>query len=81
MRPTHQRIALANLPMYLGYAVSAVTFIAGAAIAFGFLIDVRFPAQFRIMFGVVFMLMGVYRFVLTQAKIRQWKAEDEEDED
>ena len=71
---------MSDLPMYLGYAVSTVTFAAGAVIVSGLVLDARLPAQFRIMFGIVFMLMGVYRFVLTRAKIRQWRTEQEDEE-
>jgi cytochrome c biogenesis protein CcdA len=80
VQPTHQRIRLSDISIYLGYAVSAVVFVFGAVIATGLLIDVRFPPQFRVMFGIVFMLMGIYRFVLTRTKIRQWQAEDENED-
>jgi cytochrome c biogenesis protein CcdA len=66
--------------MYLGYAVSIVTFGFGIVIVSGFLIDARIPAQFRYTFGVVMILMGVYRFVLTHEKIRRMKTEPADEE-
>jgi cytochrome c biogenesis protein CcdA len=76
---TRQHSRWTELPMYLGYAVSVVTFGFGAIIVSGYMIDPRLPAQFRYTFGVVMILMGVYRFVLTREKIRRWKTESEDE--
>jgi len=74
-----RRFELADLPMYLGYVVSVVTASAGIVIVSGLVLDRGIPPQFRITFGIVFILMGIYRFVLTRAKIQQWRTEDDTD--
>ena len=66
-----------DIPSYLGYTVSAVTFIFGVIILSGLAFQ-YIPVEMRIMFGVVMVLMGIYRFVLTRTKIRQ-KSEGEEE--
>ncbi len=66
-----------DISAYLGYTVSAVTFIFGVIILSG--LAFRYiPVEMRIMFGIVMVLMGIYRFVLTRTKIRQ-KSEGEEE--
>ncbi len=64
--------------MLLGYTVSAVSLVFGLLLVTGWLLRVRLPGQFRITFGVVLLLMGIYRFVLTRTKVRQWA--DEKDD-
>ncbi|MBN1398273.1 MAG: hypothetical protein JXA06_09615 [Bacteroidetes bacterium] len=66
-----------DISSYLGYTVSAVTFIFGVIILSGLAFQ-YIPVEMRIMFGVVMVLMGIYRFVLTRTKIRQ-KSEGEEE--
>lgn len=57
-----------DIGKYLGYTVSVITFVFGLVVVSGFLLPERIPAQFRYTFGVVLMLMGIYRFVLTRTK-------------
>jgi uncharacterized membrane protein len=66
-----------NISMYLGYAVSALTFVFGIILICGFAF-LYIPSQLRIMFGVVMILWGVYRFVLTRTRMRQQHEDDEE---
>ena len=58
---------------YLGYVVSAVSFALGLVAVSGYLLPERIPSQFRYTFGVVLMLMGIYRFVATRTRVMQLK--------
>jgi hypothetical protein len=53
----------------LGYGVSFLTLVVGGIVLFGFFLPPTIPEQFRITCGVVLVLMGVYRFVVTRAKV------------
>jgi len=70
-------LKLSDISIYLGYAVSAVTFVFGIIIVSGISFQ-YIPFQMRMIFGVVMILLGVYRFVLTRTKIRQQREEEEE---
>jgi hypothetical protein len=63
-----------NFSTYLGFTVSFITTIAGGIIisgyAFGYV-----PAKMRVTFGVVLILWGVYRFVLTRSRAREEQQE------
>lgn len=70
-------LKLSNISIYLGYSVSAITFVFGIIIVS----DLAFPyipIQMRMMFGIVMILWGVYRFVLTKTRDRR-QLEDEEE--
>jgi|WetSurMetagenome_2_1015567.scaffolds.fasta_scaffold03138_7 hypothetical protein len=70
-------LKLSNISMYFGYSVSAITFIFGTLIISG--LAFRYiPIQMRMMFGIVLILLGVYRFVLTKTRVSQ-QSEDEEE--
>jgi len=70
-------LKLSDISIYLGYAVSAVSFVFGIIIVSGISLQ-YIPFQMRMIFGVVMILLGVYRFVLTRTKIRQQHEEEEE---
>jgi hypothetical protein len=53
---------------YLGYGVSIVTFLVGAIVISGAFLPSTVPIQFRLMCGIVLVLIGVYRFVVTRSK-------------
>jgi uncharacterized membrane protein len=72
-------LKLSNFPMYLGYAVSLVTAVAGITFVTGITFS-YVPAKMRITFGVVLILWGVYRFVLTRNKANQEKRNEQEEE-
>jgi succinate-acetate transporter protein len=55
---------------YLGYSVSAITFVCGIAVVSGLVLG-NVPAQLRVMFGIVLILWGIYRFVVTRFRMRQ----------
>jgi hypothetical protein len=63
-------LKISNVAVYLGYMVSGITFVFGAVIISGWAF-LYVPRQLRIMFGIVLMLWGVYRFVLTRSRSRQ----------
>lgn len=66
-----------KLVTYSGYAVSLFFACVGAAVLAGFLFppDITFQ-KFRILFGVILVLYGVYRFVTLRIK-KQGKDEDQ----
>lgn len=65
----------------LGYSVSVVMLAVGIAVAGGMFVHQGVPAQFRIMLGVVMILMGFYRFVITRARSAQRLREREEEDE
>jgi hypothetical protein len=56
---------------YLGYAVSLLSLTAGCVFLFDIFLPQNLPTQLRVMCGVVFLLMAIYRFVATRYKIRE----------
>lgn len=65
-----------KLLTYSGYAVSLFVSCVGAAVLAGFLFPPDIPQKFRILFGVILVLYGVYRFVTLWIK-QQRKDEDQ----
>jgi hypothetical protein len=51
--------------------MSAVFFFGGLFVIFGAYFRERFPEQFRITLGIVLVLWGIYRYLVTQTKSRQ----------
>ncbi len=70
-------LKLSNISIYLAYSVSAITFVFGIVIVSGFAFR-YIPIQMRMMFGIVLILWGVYRFVFTKTRIRR-QFEDEQE--
>lgn len=64
----------------LGYAVSAVMAVVGALVLAGYFVHAGVPDQFRWMFGIVLILMGIYRFFMTQTRRNQKAMERDEAE-
>ena len=64
-----------NISTYLGYFVSVLTFCFGIVIVSGFAF-LNVPAKLRIMFGIVLILWGLYRFVATRSAVKQMKERD-----
>jgi hypothetical protein len=56
---------------YLGYLVAFVSLCAGLVFIFGILLPTTMPSQLRLMVGIVFLLMSIYRFVATKYRIRE----------
>ncbi len=64
-----------NASIYVNFATAGLTFILGILILTG----VIFPGHLdssKIMFGVVLIIYGVYRFVTTVSKIKQLRQEE-----
>jgi hypothetical protein len=57
--------------IYLGYVLSGFLFVCGVVVATGLFMPPTMPQKFRIMFGVVMLLYGVYRFVHLRIKHQQ----------
>ena len=61
----------ADISKLFGYSMSVIMTGVGIITLFGFVISENVPKQFRIMFGVVFILWGIYRFVITRTRASQ----------
>jgi hypothetical protein len=57
--------------VYFGYAMSVVFFGLGVYVLLLFPEEFHLPDKFRVMFGVVLLLYGVYRFISLRIKQRQ----------
>ena len=55
----------------VGYVMSVFLFVCGLVITTGLFMPPTMPQKFRIMFGVVMLLYGVYRFVNIRMKQQQ----------
>ncbi len=53
---------------YLAYVVASIFIMLGAAILAGYFITENVPSQFRIMMGIVLILYGLFRIVITYSK-------------
>ncbi|MBI4429426.1 MAG: hypothetical protein HY562_09945 [Ignavibacteriales bacterium] len=60
-----------NFDVYLGYVLAGVFLVFGLFVVFGITIPENVPSEFRISLGVVLLLWGLYRFVLTRLKSTQ----------
>jgi hypothetical protein len=65
------------LSKYFGYTVSFVSLCVGTILLSGLFIRFTLPGQLRVMCGIVFLLMGVYRFVATRYKVREGEGLDQ----
>lgn len=65
-----------RLTKYIGYSVSAVSLCAGIVFLTGLFLRAAVPTQLRIMFGIVFILLGVYRYFATRYKVREIERDD-----
>lgn len=69
-----------DLGTWLGYTVSAVMVSVGGAVMAGYFVHEGVPERFRWTFGIVLILMGIYRFFLTRIRVQQKAMEQEDDE-
>ena len=60
-----------KLAKYIGYSMSAVFFFGGLFVIFGVYFRRNFPEQFRVTLGIVLILWGIYRYVITLTKAKQ----------
>jgi uncharacterized membrane protein YfcA len=56
--------------LYAGNAVCILVSLAGVAVLLGFF-PPHAPQKFRIMFGIVLLLYGIYRFITLRVKQQQ----------
>lgn len=61
----------AALSKYIGYSVAFVSLCVGTIFISGLFLHTTVPTQLRVMGGIVFVLLGVYRFVVTRYKARE----------
>ena len=57
--------------VYFGYAMSGMFLVLGVYVLFFFPEAIQMPEKFRVMFGVVLLLYGIYRFITLRIKQRQ----------
>ena len=57
-----------NIMKYFAYVIAILFVILGIAILGGFFITENVPSQFRVMIGVVLVLYGAFRLVMTYSK-------------
>jgi prolipoprotein diacylglyceryltransferase len=53
---------------YFAYVIAAIFILLGAAIIAGYFISGNYPAEFRIIIGIVLILYGIFRIVTTYFK-------------
>lgn len=68
-----------NAMRIIAYTAGAAFILLGLAILFTNIMPDYFPAQFKVMMGIVFFLYGAFRLVVTTFKQRR-KSEDEDRE-
>jgi hypothetical protein len=62
----------------LGYFVSAVTLTVGMLVLWGLFLPATTPGQVRVTFGVVILLLGIYRASITYVRSIQAKRKQHE---
>lgn len=60
-----------NIMKYFAFAVSVLFVLLGIAILTGYIMNQGVPTQFRVMIGIVLVLYGVFRFLMTYFKKNQ----------
>ncbi|HWP83256.1 MAG TPA: hypothetical protein VNN76_11445 [Bacteroidota bacterium] len=55
----------------IGYAVSVITATCGVFVLLGFFLPKAVPENVRITFGIVIVLLGIYRFAVTRLRSTQ----------
>ena len=64
--------------IYLNFFTAFVVFLIGLLMVFKIILGMVEPST-RIIFGIIFMTYGVYRYVTTQTKIKIKKMEEQRD--
>ena len=57
-----------DIMKYIAYIVASLFIVLGIAILCGYVMQGNLPSQFKIMTGVVLILYGVFRIVITKLK-------------
>jgi hypothetical protein len=66
-----------KISLLLAWAVSIVMFGSGIVVLAGWFLPEAAPNYLRVMLGIVFLLMGVYRFLMTRLQAKQAERLDE----
>ena len=67
----------AEISKFFAYGVSLISASAGVLVLSGILLSEGIPVQFRITFGVVLVLLGIYRFIVTRLHSNEARRFDE----
>ncbi len=59
------------------YSAASIFTLCGVAVLSGYLIPVYIPAKFKILFGIVLILYGIYRVVIIRTKNKAKNSERE----
>jgi len=73
----HRKAKPIDISAILGYSLAAVFFAFGVVVVSGIAIPDYVPKEFRLIIGVVLLLWGIYRFVLTRTKSNEAEGFDE----
>ena len=57
-----------DLSRAFAYVIAFITSVCGVIVVAGWFLPDSVPSQLRIMLGVVLILLGIYRFAVTNAK-------------
>jgi inner membrane protein involved in colicin E2 resistance len=72
------RLQPVSLSTVIGYTVAAITSTLGVLVLFGMFLPETAPNQVRMTFGVVLVLLGVYRFAITRVRVMQSRRDFDE---
>lgn len=67
-----------NIPVYINYATAILTFVFGIILVSG-IIETSNRNTY-LMFGIILIIYGIYRFISTTSKVKQQKMIDRLDE-
>ena len=73
----HMKVKSIDPSAILGYSLAALFFAFGVVVVSGIAIPDYVPKEFRLTIGVVLLLWGIYRFVLTKTKSNEAEGFDE----
>jgi cytochrome c biogenesis protein CcdA len=66
-----------KISMLLAWAVSFIMIGSGIVVLAGWFLPKAAPDYLRVMLGIVFLLMGAYRFLMTRLQAKQAERVDE----
>ena len=70
-------LKVSDLRTFVGYGISGLMAVVGILVLSGILITKGTPTEMRVLFGIVLILYGVYRFVITRIRAKQTESPDE----
>jgi hypothetical protein len=60
-----------EISKFFGYGVSIISVAVGGIFLLNVYLPHTIPTQLRVMCGIVFLLLGIYRYVATRFKVHQ----------